>query len=85
MVISNTRVFLQRFIYPRTAAASSSVAIVGATPYKSPGSKKQLARSGVWFHFEKEIKGRWCEIRQIMELGEHLDVNGTAEKLCTEF
>jgi hypothetical protein len=35
MVISNiVCVFLQRSIYHRTAAASSSVAIVGATPYK---------------------------------------------------
>jgi hypothetical protein len=33
MVVSNMCVFLQRSIYYRTAAANSSVAMVGGTPY----------------------------------------------------
>jgi hypothetical protein len=47
------------------------------------GALGQQTACQLWFNFEEEIKGRWCEIRQIMELGEHLDVNGIAEKLCT--
>jgi len=34
MVISNMSVFLQHSIYYRMASESSSVAMVGATPYK---------------------------------------------------
>jgi hypothetical protein len=34
MVISNTCVFFQRSIYPRTTAASLYVMMVGVTPYK---------------------------------------------------
>jgi hypothetical protein len=34
MVISYMCVFLQRSIYPRTAAASFFVTMAGATPYK---------------------------------------------------
>jgi hypothetical protein len=49
MVISNMHVFLQHSIYYRTAGASSSVAMVGATPYmlflKVPWVNKQLASS----------------------------------------
>ncbi len=62
MVISNICVFLQRSIYPRTAAASSSVMMVMATLYKLflkvPWVNKQLA----CFHFQEEIKGHWCKI-----------------------
>jgi hypothetical protein len=57
-------VFLQRSIYPRTAAASFYVTMVGATPYKLflrvPWDNKQLASSD--FTFLEETKGRWCEI-----------------------
>jgi hypothetical protein len=49
MVISNMCVFLQRSIYYRTVAASSFVAMVGATLYtlflKVPWVNKQLASS----------------------------------------
>ncbi len=49
MIINNLYVFLQRSIYPRTAAASSSVAMVGAFPYKLnlkvPWPNEQLASS----------------------------------------
>ena len=34
MVIRSMCIFLQRSIYPRTAAASFYVTMVGATPYK---------------------------------------------------
>jgi hypothetical protein len=44
---------MQRSIYPRTAAASSFVAMVGATPYKLflkvPWVNKQLASSDFTF------------------------------------
>jgi hypothetical protein len=53
MVISNTCIFLQRSIYSRTAAASFSVTMVGATPYKLflkvPWVNKQLASSDFTF------------------------------------
>jgi hypothetical protein len=75
MVISSMCNFLQRSIYPRTAAASFYVTMVGATPYKLflrvPWVNKQLASSD--FTFRKRKKGRWCKIWQKMELGEHLD------------
>jgi hypothetical protein len=49
MVISNMCIFLQCSIYYRTVAASSFVAMVGATPYtfflKVPWVNKQLASS----------------------------------------
>jgi hypothetical protein len=49
MVISKTRVFLQPFIYSRTAAASFYVTMVGVTPYKlflkMPWVNKQLDKS----------------------------------------
>jgi hypothetical protein len=55
MVINNTCVFLQRSIYPRTAAASFSVTMVGATSYKLflkvLWVNKQLASSE--FNFRK--------------------------------
>jgi hypothetical protein len=37
-----------------------------------PWVNKQLASSE--YHFQEEIKGRWCEICKKMELGEHLEV-----------
>jgi hypothetical protein len=53
MFISNTYIFLQRPIYSRTAAASFSVTMVGATPYKLflnvPWVNKQLASSDFTF------------------------------------
>jgi hypothetical protein len=53
MFISNTCVFLQRSIYSRTGAASFSVTMVGATPYKFflkvPWVNKQLASSDFTF------------------------------------
>jgi hypothetical protein len=53
MVISNMCVFLQPSIYPRTAAASFYVKMVGATPYKLflkvPWVNKQLASSDFTF------------------------------------
>jgi hypothetical protein len=49
MFISNTCIFLQQSICYRMVAASSSVAMVGATPYtfflKVPWVNKQLASS----------------------------------------
>jgi hypothetical protein len=55
MVINNVCVFLQRSIYPRMAAASSSVV---ATPYKLflkvPRVNKKLASSD--FTFKKRLK-----------------------------
>ncbi len=75
MVISSACIFLQRSIYPRTAVASIYVTMVGATPYKLflEGALGQQAACQLWFHFQEEKKGRWCEIWQKMELGEHLD------------
>jgi hypothetical protein len=53
MVISNTCVFLQCSIYPRTAVASFYETMVGATPYKLflkvPWVNKQLASSKLTF------------------------------------
>jgi hypothetical protein len=53
MFISNKCVVLQRSIYFRTAAASFSVTMVGATPYKLflkvPWVNKQLASSDFTF------------------------------------
>ena len=53
MVIRSMCVFLQRSIYPRTAAASFYVTMVGATPYKLflrvPWVNKQLASSDFTF------------------------------------
>ncbi len=59
MVISNMCIFLQPSIYYRTVAASSSVAMVGATPYtffflKVPWVNKQLASSN--FTLRKKLK-----------------------------
>jgi hypothetical protein len=41
-----------------------------------PWDNKQLASSD--FTFRKRKKGRWCEIWQIVELGEHINVFFTA-------
>ncbi len=53
IVISNMCIFLQRSIYPRTAAASVYVMMVGATPYKLflkvPLVIKKLASSDFTF------------------------------------
>ena len=53
MVISSMCVFLQRSIYPRTAAVSFYVMMVGRTPYrlflKVPLVIKQLASSDFTF------------------------------------
>ncbi len=53
MVISSMCVSLQRSIYPRTAAASFYVTMVGATPYRLflrvPWVNKQLASSDFTF------------------------------------
>jgi hypothetical protein len=61
MVISNMCVFLQRSIYHRTAGASSSVAMVGATPYmlllKVPWVNKQLASSDFTFRKIEKAAG----------------------------
>ncbi len=62
MVISNMCVFLQRSIYPRTAAASFYVTTVGATPLyklflKLPLVIKQLASSDFTFGRRKKATG----------------------------
>jgi hypothetical protein len=53
MVISNMCIFLQPYIYSRTAAASFYVAMVGETPYKLflkvSWVNKQLASSEITF------------------------------------
>jgi hypothetical protein len=58
MVISNTCVFFQRYIYPKRAAASFYVTVVGVTPYKPflkvPWVTKQLASSD--FLFGRSLK-----------------------------
>ncbi len=58
MVISNTCVFFQRSIYPRTAAASFYVTMVRVTPYKPflkvPWVPKQLDSSD--FLFRRSLK-----------------------------
>jgi hypothetical protein len=52
-------VFLQRFIYPRTASASFYVTMVGATPYKLflrvPWVNKQLASSDFTFRKRQKV------------------------------
>ncbi len=57
MVISNMCVFLQRSIHYRTAVASSSVVMLGATPYKLvlkvPWANKQLASSNFAYRTRK--------------------------------
>ncbi len=63
--------FLQRYIYFRTAVASSSVTMVGATPYKLflkvPWVHKQLASYD--FTFRKRLVQNMAN----NQLGEHLD------------
>jgi hypothetical protein len=58
MVISDMCILFQRSIYYRTVAASSSVAMVGATPYtfflKVTWVNKQLASSD--FTLRKKLK-----------------------------
>jgi hypothetical protein len=53
--------FLQRSIYHRTAAVSSSVAMVGATPYKLflkvSWANKQLASSNFAYRTRKKAAG----------------------------
>ncbi len=53
--------FLQRSIYPRTAAASFYVMMVGATPYKLflrvPWVHKQLASSDFTFRKRQKVAG----------------------------
>jgi hypothetical protein len=62
-------VFLQRSIYPRTAAASFYVTMGGATPYKLflrvPWVNKQLASSDFTFRKRQKVAGakydeEWC-------------------------
>jgi hypothetical protein len=68
MVLSSMCVFLQRSIYPRTAAASFYVKMVGATPYKLlrvPWVNKQLASSDFTFRKRQKVAGvkydeKWC-------------------------
>jgi hypothetical protein len=54
-------IFLQRSIYPRTAAASFYVTMVGSTPYKLflrvPWANKQLASSDFTFRKRKKVAG----------------------------
>jgi hypothetical protein len=61
MFISNTCVFLQRSIYPRTAATSFYVTMVGATPYKLflkvPWVNKQFASSDFIFRRREKADG----------------------------
>jgi hypothetical protein len=61
MVIGNMCVFLQRSIYPRTAAANDSVVMVGVTPYKIflkvPWVNKHLASSDFTFRKRKKADG----------------------------
>ncbi len=58
---SAIHVFLQRSIYPRTAAASFNVTIVGTTPYKLflkvPWVNKQLASSDFIFRRREKANG----------------------------
>jgi hypothetical protein len=75
MFISNTCVFLQRSIYPRTAATSFYVTMVVATPYKLflkvPWVNKQLASSD--FIFRRREKADGVKYAKKIGLGEHLD------------
>jgi hypothetical protein len=61
MVLSSMCVFLQRSIYPRTAAVSFYVTMVGATPYKLflrvPWVNKQLASSDFTFRKRQKVAG----------------------------
>jgi hypothetical protein len=61
MVISSMCIFLQCSIYPRKAAASFYVTMVGATPYKIflrvPWDNKQLASSDFTFRKRKKVTG----------------------------
>jgi hypothetical protein len=61
MVISSMCVFLQRSTYPRTAAASFYVTMVGATPYKLflrvPWVNMQLANSDFTFRKRQKVAG----------------------------
>jgi hypothetical protein len=61
MIISNMCVFLQRSICHRTAAASFSVAMEGATPYKLflkvSWANKQLASSNFAYRTRKKAAG----------------------------
>jgi hypothetical protein len=54
-------IFLQHSIYPRTAAASFYVTMVGATPYQLflmvPWVNKQLASSDFTFRKRKKVAG----------------------------
>ena len=74
MVISSMCIFLQRSIYPRTAAVSFYVMMVGVTPYrlflKVPFIIKQLASSD--FTFRRRQKAAGVKYAK-KELGEHLD------------
>ena len=58
MVISNMCVFLQHSIYHRTAAVSSSVLMLGVTPYKLflkvPWVIKQFASSNFAYRMRKK-------------------------------
>jgi hypothetical protein len=62
-------IFLQRSIYPKTAAASFYVTMVGATPYKLflrvPWVNKQLASSDFTFRKRQKVADvkydeKWC-------------------------
>ncbi len=61
IVIRSMCVFLQRSIYPRTAAASFFVMMVGATPYKLflrvPWVNKQFASSDFIFRKRSKVAG----------------------------
>jgi hypothetical protein len=61
MVISNMCVCLQSSFCHRTAAASFSVAMLGATPYKTflkvPWANKQLASSNFAYGTRKKAVG----------------------------
>ncbi len=61
MVISSMCIFLQRSIYPRTAAVSFYVMMVGVTPYtlflKVPFIIKQLASSDFTFRRRQKAAG----------------------------
>jgi hypothetical protein len=69
MVLSSMCVFLQQSIYPRKAAASFYVTMVGATPYKLflrvPWVNEQLASSDFTFRKRQKVAGvkydeKWC-------------------------
>ena len=57
MVISNTCIFFHCSIYPRTAAATFYVTMVGVTPYKPflkvPWANKQLVSSNFAYRTRK--------------------------------